>query len=142
MAAALGDPQADPLALGDLGDEARALESRRAELEVRIAGARERARAEQRAAQVGAAAARAADDALRRALERRARRRQHARLAEELERPRVDVDVQLVARRAVERTTAVGADLGADAEVAQERERAPRGGRAREVEVDPDAPVA
>ena len=49
---------------------------------------------------------------------------------------RVDVDVQLVARRPVERVAAVGADLRADAEVAQQRERAPRRGGAREVEVD------
>ena len=39
----------------------------------------------------------------------------------------VDLDVKLVARRAVERVPAVGADLRADAEVAQQRERAPRG---------------
>ena len=54
------------------------------------------------------------------------------------ERALVDVDVQLVARRPVERAAAVRADLRAHAEVAQQRERAPRGRRAREVEVHRD----
>ena len=109
-----------------------------AHLEVRVARAGERAGAEQRAAQVGAAAARAADDALRRLLERRARRGEHTRLAQHVERALVDVDVQLVARRLVERAARVRADLRAHAEVAQQREGAPGGGRAREVEVHRD----
>ena len=49
----------------------------------------------------------------------------------DVERPLVDVDVQLVARRPVERLAAVGADLRAHAEVAQQRERAACGRRAR-----------
>ena len=52
--------------------------------------------------------------------------RQDARLGERRERVRVACDVQLVARRAVERAAAVGPDLRVDAELAQERERAPR----------------
>ena len=52
----------------------------------------------------------------------------------------VDVDMQLVARRAVERAAPVGADLGADAELAQQRERAAGGRRAREIEVHGELP--
>ena len=57
---------------------------------MRVARAGQRAGAEQRAAQVRAAAARPADDALRRTLERRAGRREHAGLAQDVERVRVD----------------------------------------------------
>ena len=99
--------------------------------------------AEQRTAQIGPAAARAADDALRRPLERRAARpRCTPASRRRAARGAIDVDVELVARRAVERPPAVGADLGADAEVAEERERAAGRGRAAEIEVDRELAVA
>ena len=112
------------------------------QLEMRVARAGQRAAAEQRAAEVGTAAARPADHALRRLLERRARSREHAGLPEHRQRVRVDLDVELVARRLVERAAAVSADLGAHTEVAQERERASRGRGARQVEVDRDRAAA
>ena len=142
VAATLGDRERDLLACGDLRQDARAVDSARAQLELGGPRPGERAAAEQGAAQVGAAAARAADDALRRALEGRPPRRQHARLAEHLRGRRVDLHVQLVARRPVERAPAIGADLRADAEVAQERERAPRRRRARQIEVHRELAVA
>src|SRR5207244_4244963 len=93
------------------------------------------AAAEQRTAKVGRAAAGAPDDALRWAFERRAAVREHARLTEDLARARVDRRVELVARRPVERAAAIGADLGGDAEPAQEREGAARRVAAGEVEM-------
>jgi hypothetical protein len=45
------------------------------------------------------------------------------------------LDMELVARRRVERLPPIGSDLRADPAVAQERERATRGGTAPEVEV-------
>jgi hypothetical protein len=53
----------------------------------------------------------------------------------------VDLDVQLVARRLVERAAPVGADLGAHTQVAQERKRAAGGSRRAEIEMDGDAPA-
>ncbi len=52
----------------------------------------------------------------------------------------VALDMKLIARRRVERATAVRADLGADPAVAQERERTPCRCAAAEVEMQP--PVA
>src|SRR5437763_3539875 len=142
MGAALGDGEPGARARGDVRDETCAVDAARAELEVRLARAGERPGAEKGAAEVCAAAARAAHDAFRRMLERRARRRQDARLAEDTERARVAIDVQLVASRLVERAPPVRADLGAHAEIAQQRERAPRRRRAREVEMQADASAA
>src|SRR5581483_2183945 len=62
-------------------------------------------------------------------------------LAQKAERGVVDGDMQLVSGRLVERSAPVGADLGADAEVAQERECPSRAGRADEVELHGDRPV-
>ena len=68
-------------------------------------------------------------------LERRARRGEHARLTEDREPVVVDVGVQLVPRRPIERPAAVRPDLRAYSQLAQERERTPSGGGAREVEM-------
>ena len=53
-----------------------------------------------------------------------------------LQGPLVAGDMQLVAGRAVERTSLVGADLGRDAEGAEQAERSPRDRRVSEVEMD------
>src|SRR5581483_10931759 len=55
VAAALGDAKLDVLARGDLRDEPGAVDAGGAQLEVRVARARQRAGAEQRPAEVGAA---------------------------------------------------------------------------------------
>ena len=101
-----------------------------------IARPREGAGSEERAAEIRAPAARAANDALWRMLERCARRREDPRLAQHVQRVLIDLDVQLVPRGLVERAAPIGADLRADAEVAQKGERASGGRRAREVEVN------
>src|SRR5262249_7693262 len=105
------------------------------ELEMRGLRPREGPGAEQRAPEVRAAAARAADDALRRALERRAAGGQDTGLAQHLRPGRGRAAEQLVTGRAGEGAAPVRADLRADAQAAQEREGAPRGRGAREVEV-------
>ena len=92
--------------------------------------------AEQRPAQVGAAAARAADDALGRAARagapRPRARRPRGRPRPRPRRPRRGAGSGLRGSNGV---PAVGADLRADAEVAEQREGAPGRGRAREIEV-------
>ena len=110
---------------------------------MRRARAADRSAAEQRAAQVGAPAARPPDDPARRPLERRAAGVEDARLVEDAQRVRSALDVQLVARRSGERALPVRAELGADADVAQQPERAPGDGRLAHVEVQRDlaAPV-
>ena len=139
--APLGDAQRDALARGDVGEElARRRARSRPQLEMRVARARERAarRAARRAGRRrGSTSGRRRASAAARAARRDAESTPASRST--AERALVDVDVELVARRPVERAAAVGADLRADAEVAQQRERAARGGRAREVEVDGDA---
>ena len=133
VAAALGDVERErPLALRRPAMNACAVELAGADLEVRVARAGQRAGAEERSAQIGAAAARTPDDALRRHA-RAARRTAESTPASRSTSSAcvVDVDVQLVPRRALERAPRVGADLRAHAEVAQERERAPRDRGAR-----------
>ena len=66
--------------------------------------------------------------------------RRHPAAASTRSAPVVSGDVELVARRRVERPTPVRPYLRADAAVAQERERPPRGRAAAEIEVEP--PVA
>ena len=82
------------------------------------------------------AAARAADDTLRRPYERSAAGREHAGLAQNSAAGCVDVDVELVPRGAIEGAAPVCPDLRPNGEIAQERERSPSGGRAREIDVD------
>ena len=124
-----------PLAAGDLGEESRSVEAGRAELEMRRPRARERAGAEERASQIGAAAARAADHSLGRTAERCAASGEDAGLPEHRRRGRIDLELELITGRAVERVPGVGADLGTDAEVSQQAERTPRDRGAREVEL-------
>ena len=50
------------------------------------------------------------------------------------------VNVELVAGRAVERAATIGSNLGADLDVAEEAERTPRGGTAREIEMERPLP--
>src|SRR5204863_5976390 len=54
----------------------------------------------------------------------------------------VSCDVELIAHRTVEGTALVGADLGRDAEAAQQAEGAPRDGGVRNVEMHGDLPAA
>src|SRR5829696_9440231 len=126
VGAAFEDGELDLFSGRDLGDEPRTLEPARAQLEVGRARAGQRSAAEERAAEVGAAAAGASDDALRRPLERRPGPRHDSCLAQHLARAAVEPDVELVSRRPVERAARIGADLGAHAEVAKEREGATR----------------
>jgi len=63
---------------------------------------------------------------------------EHACLDERGQRRLVPADVQLIARRAVERAAAVRADLGMDAELPQERESPPCDTRAGDVEMERD----
>ena len=115
---------------------------RRSHLEVRRPRARQRAAAEECAAEVGAAAARAGDDAARRAVEREMVVVEDAGLGEHAERALRALDVELVARRAIEGPRRVGADLRRDAQLGEQRERAPDDGRGREVEVERDRAAA
>jgi hypothetical protein len=59
---------------------------------------------------------------------------------EHAQRVGVSVDMELKPRRGVERPSSIGADLGAEAAVAEKGERAPRRGAASEVEME--RPVA
>jgi hypothetical protein len=142
MTSAVEDMEHRALPRGHVGEEARASELRRADLEVRVTRAAQRARAEKRAAQVSAATAAAGEHALRRALERPLRRVEHAGAVQRRVGVRASLHVQLVARRLVERVLLVGPDLRFDLERAQERERAPRDRGGDEVEVERDLPAS
>src|SRR6058998_926270 len=98
----------------------------------------ERSAAEERSAQIRHAAARAGDDTFRRPLQRRETGADHTRLAQHLERPVVAGDMELVPRLPREGVTLVGADLGREAEPAQEAESTPGRSGARKVEVECD----
>jgi hypothetical protein len=67
---------------------------------------------------------------------------EHAGRRQYVERATVALDVQLVARGALERAPAVRTDLGADPLVAEEREGASCCRSAPEVEVEPPLPPA
>ena len=94
--------------------------------------------AKQRAAEVRTPAAGACDDAARRCGKRSEPRAQHTGFVQDLERALVACDMQLIARRTVEGTALIRADLGCDAECAQQAERASRNGRVGHVEMDRD----
>ncbi len=85
---------------------------------------RQRAAPEEHTAQVRATAARLGHDAPGRTLERRVLGVEHTRLDEHVEGVRVVAEVKLVAGLAAERVTLVGANLGLDAQRAQESEGA------------------
>src|SRR5436305_1278477 len=115
---------------GQPAQELHALDGRAADLEVERARAADRAAAEQRPPEICPATTRPAGDALRRLRQRRVSRREHARLPEKRERGRVAGDAQLVARRLAECALAVGAELRAGAELAEEAKRSAGDGRA------------
>src|SRR5262249_5408570 len=119
-------------------EKARAVDRRRSHLEVRVTRAGQRPGAKQCATQVRGAAAGPTDDAARWNVERRPRGGEDACLTQHVEPFAVHLRVQLVARRPIERAPAVGADLGAHTEVAQQRERAARGRGGREIQVNGD----
>jgi hypothetical protein len=100
----------------------------------------DRAGTKERAAQVRRTAAAARDDTARRPLERRMPAVDDPSLSEYRQRGVVTFDVELVARRPVERPPRVGPDLGANPTGAQERERAPRRRTAAEIEVEGPRP--
>ena len=137
--AALVDAELAAEPRGDGGEEARAVDLGRPDLEVRVSRAAERAGAEQRAAEVGGRAAAPGDDAARRTVERPVGAVEDAGTVQRRVGVLRALDVELVAGRAVEGPALVGADLGLTSQRAQQRERAARDGRAREVEVDVDA---
>ena len=130
------------LASRDLGDELRAAERRRAELEMRCTRPRQRAAAEEGAAKVGGTATCARDDSPGRMFERREPLRQHSRLVQDLECTIVPCDVQLVPRRTLERVLPVRADLRRHAEVPQEAEGTARDGGVGDVEMHGDPPAS
>src|SRR5438132_4890454 len=66
------------------------------------------------------------------------RRTEHSGAIQRLVRARRSLDVELIARRAVERLALVGTDLRLDVERAQQTERTACNGRAGEIEVDVD----
>ncbi len=109
---------------------------------MRVTGTAERAGAEECAAQVGGPAARACHELPVRAFERRAVASEHPGLREDCARVLGARDGELVARRPVERVAAVRADLRADAQRAQERERAAGDGGLGDVEVEVDDAAA
>jgi len=107
---------------------------------VRRASERDRACAEERPAQVGRATAAPRDHTPGRTFERCVAPVDDSRRDEHGEGLRVARDVQLVAGRGVERPAPVRPDLRSDAARAQQREGAPDGRSAPEVEVKPPVP--
>src|SRR5205823_11368117 len=93
-----------------------------------------------RAPEIGGATAGAADDPLRRARERLQARAENAALPEDAERAGGSLDVELIARAAIEGPPPVRPDLGVDAERAEQAERPPSDSRARDVEVEGHLP--
>ena len=101
---------------------------------------RQRSTSEKRAAQIRRPAARAADHASRRPLEWGVALVDHAGRAEHLEGVSVAGDMQLIARRPVERAAMIGADLRADPVTSKQCERPTGGSTAAEIEMQ--RPVA
>src|SRR5581483_5526571 len=124
------------------GEEASPVGFGRPDLEVRASRPAQRPRAKECTAQIRSGAATPRDDALLREPERPVRPVEHAGVEERRVRVFGALHVKLVARRPVERATWVCADLGPHSGGTQERERTPRDGRARDVEVDVDAAAA
>ena len=137
---ALGDRELDTFGARETREERRRLRRRRPQLDVRRAAERQRAGAEERAAQIRGTAAAAPDDTPRRPLERPVAPIDDAGCREHAQGLRVAGDVELVARRRVERPATVRPDLGADPAVAQQRERTT--GRRAAPEVEVERPVA
>ena len=138
VTAAVGDTKVDTFLCRQTRDEVCALRLGAAKLEMGRAWSAERCTAEQCAAQIRATAARTCDDSARRCRQRSESRAEHTGFVQDLERALVSGDVQLVARRTVERTALVRADLGCDSECAQKAECASRDSRVGDVEMDRD----
>jgi len=97
---------------------------------------RKRPAAQEGAADVCRTATCASDDPARRAPERTSTPVENPRRREDAERLVGALDVELEAGRPVECSAAVGADLGADLDIAEETESAPRRSPTREIEVE------
>ena len=137
---AVDHPHADPGGRRDAADEGGARVERRPHLEVRRARPAERACAEEGAAEIRRAAARARDHPAGRPVERQPLGAEDARLPQDVDRMRGPVDEEL---RRVARSNAwlpVGADLRLDPQPPEDRERPPRDGRLRQVEVERSSP--
>src|SRR5262249_134704 len=122
MATAIGDAHLDPLFGHEPGEELGAFGLRGAGLEMSRPGTAQRAAAQQGAANIGATAAGSRNDSAWRRRQRRQPRAEDPGLMQQLERVLVSDDVQLKARRAVERAALVRSDLRRDAECAQQAE--------------------
>jgi hypothetical protein len=140
MRLALGDRELHTLVVREPGQQRRGLREGSAKLDVRRAAQREGARAEERAAKVRSPTAATTDHAPWRAVERPVSPVDDARGGKDPQSVVVPVDVELVARRRVERSAAVRADLGPDSAVAQKGERT--SGRCAAPEVEVERPVS
>jgi len=109
----------------------------RAYLEVGRAWPAQGSGAEERSAEVCGPAACAGDDTAGRPVEREPLTRQHASLGEDVVRVGRPLDEELGACAPVERPLLVRADRGLDPQRPQDRERAARNRRLREVELEP-----
>ena len=140
--AAVVDGEAESLGVRQRGEELGALDVRAPKLEVGVPRPAHGPGGEERAAQVRGAAARAAHDPRGRPLQRREARVEHACLVQHLEGAGVVVDVDLKARRVLERLALERADLAGHVVRPQKREGAPRDGRARHLQVKGDPPTS
>jgi hypothetical protein len=140
MRCAVGCRQLHALRAREPGRERRRLRRGRPQLEVGRAPERQRACTEERAAQVRGAAAAPRDDSARRPLERCVTAIDDPCRCEHAQRFGISGDVQLETRRSVERAAPIGADLGAQPALPQEREGPPRRRAAPEIQME--RPVA
>jgi hypothetical protein len=139
---AVEDAESHSLFSGDAREELGAAGACAADLEMRCARSAQRASPEEGAPHIGGAAAGSGDDSSRRMFERREAGTDDSGLVQNLQGPVVSGNVQLVARSPVESSSPVGADLGGDAERAQEAEGAPRDGWIDDIEVNRDLATA
>ncbi len=140
--AAVEDAESHSLFGSDPREKLGSVGAGAADLEMWCARAAQRTSPEQGAPHVRGAAAGAGDDSSRWMFERCQAGADDSGLVQNLQRPVVSGDVQLVAGSTVEGASAVGANLGGDAECPQEAEGAPRHGGVDDVEVDRDLAAA
>jgi hypothetical protein len=133
---AVEHPELPSFLRGNASQERRPVARGGANLEVRRTWPAQRSATEHRASEVCSPTARPPDNAPWRVFERAEPRAEHAGLMQHLKRTLFAVDVQLVARRAVEGAPPVRPDLGGDAESPQQAERTPSHGGVRKVEVN------
>ena len=139
--APLSRAEDDVVLRSDPNEELRPVGLRKPHLELGRPRAADRPGAEQRTARVGRTAAGTPDDPRRRSGQRAAAAPDDAGLTENLHRARAAENVQLVARRTVERALPVRPDLALDPEVAQERERSAGHRGRRDVEMERELAV-